>query len=159
MEAVNFHHEAFLDTAGRAHNGRSLELHLAVLERALLWQLRGCPEPGQGSGCVSPHLALPGKRLSSLGKAGRPALLHRQRSATPPTAVETAGVIQPGERTCLAASLLPRRTSPTHISPSAELLGRPPGICYPTPFADPAFEWLRLLQEQMRRFCAFFPAG
>lgn len=36
MEAVNFHHEAFLDTAGRAHNGRSLELHLAVLERALL---------------------------------------------------------------------------------------------------------------------------
>lgn len=36
MEAVNFHHKAFLDTVGQAQSGRSLELSLAMLEHALV---------------------------------------------------------------------------------------------------------------------------
>lgn len=49
-----------------------------------MW-LCGChalPKLGQGSGCVSPHLALPGQRLSSLGRAGREPC--RMDSALPP---------------------------------------------------------------------------
>lgn len=83
MEAVNFH---LLDAVGRAQTSLSLELPLAVLRRALLWQLCGCaalPKLGQGSGCVPPPLALPGKRLSSSGRAGRPALPHGPRSLPP----------------------------------------------------------------------------
>lgn len=43
---------------------------------------RALPKPGEGSGCVR-HLALPGRSLSSSGRAGRPALPHGQRSLPP----------------------------------------------------------------------------
>lgn len=88
MEAANFHHEAFLDTAGRAQSGRSLELHLAALsalcsDSCVLVRCCALPELGEGSDCASPHLALPDKRLPSSGRAGRPALPHGQRSLPP----------------------------------------------------------------------------
>lgn len=124
MEAANFHHEAFLDTAGRAQSGRSLELHLAALsalcsDSCVLVRCCALPELGEGSDCASLHLALPDKRLPSSGRAGRPALPHGQRSLPPPPTAIRGCWLQPGECTCLSASLLPDRPA-LHTSASVQ---------------------------------------
>lgn len=126
-----------------------------------MW-LCGChalPKLGEGSGCVSPDLALPGKRLSSSGRAGGPAPPHGQRSLPPlREPLEAADSSLQNTPASLHPCSLDRPAQHTSASLQSRW-GGPRTSAIPQTSTDPAFERFQLLQKQVDPVCTFYVGG
>lgn len=88
MEAVNFHHESFLDTADQAQSGRSLELHLAALSAlcsrsCVVVRVPRSSRARRGLWLCQPTLGTPRQEAVIFGESWQASPGHGQRSLPP----------------------------------------------------------------------------